>query len=496
MLGVKRMEDPAAQAEIATEPSAREQRLARRFLVIVGGAYLLLQLVLFSYHRAPGWDESVYLSQILPGTKAMFFASFRARGITLLIAPAARLGGTVGAVRLSLVFLSTGLLIATFWIWIPVVGAGAAAAATLFGFSWLGLINGSEVYPNLWAALLGLAVAGAVARYLPESGKRFLFLTAVLLGVMALFRPTEATVVAIALGAYLLLARRASWRLLLALGLGLAAGWLPWVVEMSLRFDGPMNALREAGTAHFAVVSIGHNLVRYLAYTDARIMEPESNTVPLAGVLWWAWILVMAIVGFARSRALRGAILLCSIGALAFALEYVVFVSALAPRYLLPAYAFASVPAAVGVISLLRGGIVPRVAGAIAVLLVLPWAIWQGGVADRFEAVQGRDYASPQEVGRTIRQISAGRPCAVLSDRWYPEVALAAGCGGDRLASHEPTVAQLQEVSTRGKLVFMVLSKKAEPNSPLGHVQPVRSIETANRTWFIYEFSGVTGTGS
>jgi hypothetical protein len=489
------MEEPAAQAETATAPSAREQTLARRFLIVVGAGYLLVQLVLFSYHRAPGWDESVYLSQVMPGAKAFFFAPSRARGITLLIAPAAGLGGTVGAVRLSLVFLSTALLTATFWVWIPTVGSAAPVAAALFGFSWLGLVNGSEVFPNLWAALLGLAVAGLVARHLAGGGRRVLALVSALLGVMALFRPTEATVMALTLGAYLVVSKRVSWRLLLALGLGLAAGWLPWVVEMSLRFDGPLNALRQAGTAHFAAVSIGHNLIRYLAYTDRWVLKPESNPVPLAGVLWWGWLIAMAIVAFARSPIHRGVVLLCSLGALAFALEYVVFVSALAPRFLLPAYAFASIPAAEGLVSLLRGGPVPRVAGAIAVLLVIQWAIWQGGVADRVAAEHAQLYASPQAVGRTIRQIAAGRACEVLSDLWYPEVALVAGCGGDHLPLHGPTAAQLEQLSTGSQLIFIVLDKPVRPNSPLGNFTPVRSLKTGKKTWFIYEFAGGAALG-
>jgi hypothetical protein len=198
----------------------------------------------------------------------------------------------------------------------------------------------------------------------------------------------------------------------------------------------------------------------------------------------------MAIVAFARSRTYRGAVLLCSLGALAFALEYVVFVSALAPRFLLPAYAFASIPAAGGLVSLLRGGPVPRLAGAIAVLLVIQWAIWQGGVADRLAAEYAHLYASPQAVGRTIRQIAAGRACEVLSDLWYPEVALGAGCGGDRLPLHGPTVAQLEQLSTGSQLVFIVLDRAVRPNSPLGSFAPVRSLKTGTRTWFIYEFAG------
>jgi hypothetical protein len=40
-------------------PSAREMALARRILIGLGAIYLLMQLVLFSIHRYPGWDESV-----------------------------------------------------------------------------------------------------------------------------------------------------------------------------------------------------------------------------------------------------------------------------------------------------------------------------------------------------------------------------------------------------------------------------------------------------
>ena len=52
-------------------------------------------------------------------------------------------------------------------------------------------------------------------------------LAAVMLGVMALVRPTEATLVAGAIGLYVLIVRRTSWRLVLGLGLGLMLGWLP-----------------------------------------------------------------------------------------------------------------------------------------------------------------------------------------------------------------------------------------------------------------------------
>ena len=487
--GSEPLADPAATEGTPAGPSTAEQALARRSLIVVGAGYLLVQLLLFSYHRAPGWDESVYLSQVMPGAKAAFFGAFRARGITLLIAPAAGLGGTVGAVRLYLVFVSTALLVTAFWLWIPVVGSVAPVAAALLGFSWLGLVNGSEVLPNLWAALLGVAVAGLVLRRLSGPARWAMPLAAACLGLLALFRPTEATVATLAIGIFIFGWRRDGLRLLLPLGLGLAAGWLPWVVEMSLRFDGPLNALRQAGTAHFAIASAGQNLIRNLAYTDGRILRPASQTVPLAGALWWGWLVGLTVVAFAKARNHRGAVILSSLGAAALALEYLVFVSALAPRYLLPAYAFASIPAATGLLWLVRDGRTARVAGAITVLLLIPWAIWQGGVAHRFASQHAAVYGQVQVVGSTIRQAAAGRACTVLSVREYPEIALASGCAGQLIRPIGPTPQELEELSAGGRSVFIVFVTAAPPQAPLGSFTPVGSSPQAKPKWFIYRFS-------
>ena len=473
----------------ASGPSARERNFALLFLLAVGAVYLLVQLLLFSYHRAPGWDESVYLSQVMPGAKAAFFGAFRARGITLLIEPAARLGGTVGAVRLYLVFVSTALLVTAFWLWIPAVGSAAPVAAALLGFSWLGLVNGSEVLPNMWAALLGVAVAGLVLRRLAGSGRWATTLAATTLAVMALFRPTEATVVAFAIGLFILVWRRDGLGLLLAIGLGLVAGWLPWLVEMSLRFDGPLNALREAGTAHFALASAGQNLTHNLAYTDGRILRPASETVPLAGVLWWCWLLGLTVVAMTKARNHRSAVILSSLGAGAFGLEYLVFVSALAPRYLLPAYAFASIPAAAGLVWLMRHGGAARVAASVTIVLLIPWVIWQGGVAHRFAAQHGVAYGQVRVVGTTIGEAAAGRPCAVLSVREYPEIALASGCAGGLIRPIGPTAQELNDLSGGGQTVFVVFVTAAQPDAPLGSYVPVGSSPTGKPKWFIYRFS-------
>jgi len=287
-----------------------EQVLAWRLLVAVGVAYLVAQVALFSFSRPPGWDESVYLSQVMPG-RDLAFDAWRARGITLLIAPVTVLGGSVGQVRLFLMVASAIAVTTSFRVWIPLIGFAAPVAAVMFSFTWLALLNGSEVMPNLWAAILGLATTGLVARRLDDGRARHIVLAAATLAAMALTRPTEAAVLAGAIGLYVVVFRRTEWRLLAPLGVGLALGWLPWFIEMSIRFGGPVRALDEAAVEHFAAASVSHNLFIHLAATGGKL---AVDRVPLGGVIWWGLLVSLTIVAIAKARgAGRTAAVICDL---------------------------------------------------------------------------------------------------------------------------------------------------------------------------------------
>ena len=483
------MSVPAAHPDVAW-PTAREEAFARRALLAVVAGSLLVQFALFSFDRAPRWDEAVYLSQVTPGVEAQFFAPFRARGITLLIAPVTWWGGSITAVRLVLALVSAVALTGAFWVWVPFVGIAAPVAALLFSLSWVGLLNGSEIYPNFLAATLGLAVAGSVYRRLSNEGRFPHVIASILIAVLALFRPTEATALFGALGVYLLVFKRSAWRVLLLLSVGLAIGWLPWVVEMSVRFGGPLNALDEAGSAPFTLTTIAAHARQYLAYTDGRIFLSQAHEIPPAGLLWWSWLIVMAIVGVAKGRRApaRDAALLCSLGAVVLVTLYVILLQdrAIAPRYLLPAMVFLSVPAAVGVISLIRGSVRARVLGAIALLLVIPWGIWQARVADRVEARETRHRESFRVVGLTLRQLAGGPPCSFISLRGTAEIALASGCEGTQVLDPGPTAEELQQLSSSANPAFLILPRTHRPPSPLAGVTPVKAAEPAQK-WFVYQ---------
>jgi len=147
---------------MAGRAGSRDGRMARRLLVIVGAAYLVAQLLLFSPDRAPSWDEAIYLSQVTPDVPAIAFAPSRARGISLLVAPITLAGGSLPTVRVFLAALSSVALVGSFLLWVPALGLGVPVAAFLFASTWVGLFYGSEVMPNLWAAVLAVEAGGTL----------------------------------------------------------------------------------------------------------------------------------------------------------------------------------------------------------------------------------------------------------------------------------------------------------------------------------------------
>lgn len=486
---VERTDDEEVPSPRASEAVDREGRLAWWLLLAVGAGYLVTQLVFFPFTRPSKWDEAVYLSQVTPGMDALFMDAWRSRGITILIAPVSLLGGSVPEVRLFLTIASAAAMTMAFRLWIPLVGLAAPIAAFLFSFTWLGLSSGPAIMPNLWAAILGVAVTGLAARRLEGGTLTDAVLAAILLGAMALTRVTDAVVLAGAIGLFLLVVRRSSWRFGLGLGLGLSLGWLPWILEMSIRFGGIGGALRRANSAgHLAVTPIGENILTHLHLTYGRTELP-ADTDPLAGILWWSGLSILCAVALLHliDRPRRPVALLPFLATAALALEYFVLVPIVAPRFLLPAYAFASLTAAIGLVWVLKRGVTGRVVGAILLVSTVPWALWQLDVGRRVNEGQSRPAERYHEAGSLLRDLAGGRPCSFVSPAVHPQVQIASGCSGGKLVSVEPTPAQLAAASS-GEEVFIILLRRAGPPSPLASLHPTR-FRSTKRTWFIYQLS-------
>ncbi len=471
------------------DPSTK--RAARRLVILVGAVYLVAQLLLFPRSRGPSWDEAVYLSQVTKGVPAVGFAPSRARGITLLVAPVTASGGSLATVRLFLILVSAAALVASFVLWVPALGLGAPLAAFLFASSWPALLYASEVMPNLWAALLGVAATGALVRRV-EGGERWgAPVAATLLGVTALFRPADALVLFAGLVLYIVIFRRSSLAVLIPLGVGLAVGWAPWLIEVSARFGGPVQALRDAGTlGHVTAGGLGRRLAQNLALTNGPTIGPEAHPdVPVGGLVWWAGTVALAVVAIVRTRGTKtfGPASCASLAGVAIAVEYLVFVSGLAPRFLLPAYGLLAIPAATGVVSLWGGGAAARGAAAIALVAIVLLTVWQAGTAREIGAAAADGRAVYRDLGDEVHRLAGGEPCLVASTGGFPQIAFASGCRGEWFHAADAALLNSPLPGSRpGERTFVALRTSEMPSPPIA-ARSVTEVPGGGAPWVIYE---------
>jgi hypothetical protein len=450
---------------------------------IVAAGYAAVQLLVCSLGRAPSWDEAIYLSQVSRGTPALPFVASRARGITLLVAPLTSIGTPLWLVRLCLVAASALALALVFRVWVPVVGGGAPAGAVVFAVSWPALLYGSEVMPNLWAAFTMIACVGFAARTVAartvaartvaeetggdgagSSNRRDLIGVTVAAALGALVRPSDALVVAVGITVAALWVgphvRPTAWRAAAVAGAGTVVGALPWFVEMSARFGGPLEAVRRARELSHLGGGIG--LRANLALTDGPLLGPDpSGGVPWFGVLWWVGL--AALIGVAWTKVdgtgARDGIRMATITGAILAATYIVLIGGLAPRFLLPALGLLSLAAGCGVVRLRPRARAGRIGvAAVAVGLVL-WAPWQIVTADRLEGEAVADRSIPRAAGEAVDRVIDDEPCLVVSDRDYPQVALAAGCLG-RAGSEAPPPASADAPAA----VIVVTSVPPDPS--------------------------------
>ena len=480
-------------------PRDPEIATARRLIVVVGLASLIAQLLAFSLDRPPSWDEAIYLSQVAPGVPPLPFVPSRARGITFLAAPVLQVGGSLAQLRLFLAIASAAALIAAFRRWVPIIGFGAVAAAVLFAGTWPALFYGSELMPNLWAALIAVAATAVLARRLADGEGRYDELVAGgLVALAALIRPLDAVVLTAALILLPVAVRRATVPWVVHLVLGLAAGWAPWLVEMTARFGSPGEAFAAASRlGHTGHWSLFENARQYVALSDGPSIGPVPNPdIPVSGLLWLIGLATLVGLGvrIASRRNLLPSLVVPTTAGIALAAEYIVFTDAQAPRFLLPAMALLTIPAGLGLASIV-GEVRDRerahtgrfVARAGAAILVIAWVVVQLGIAARVEAGVIGQRASAERAGLQVRRLSAGDPCRVYSEGSFPIVGFAARC---RAAPLGKVLAAWKDRADRferdGVRVFLVLHRTEALPSPEGTALLAEVPSQGDLRWFIY----------
>jgi hypothetical protein len=442
---------------------------ASRWVWVIAGASATVQILVGSLRRAPSWDEAIYLSQVTKGAAALPFVASRARGLGLVVAPLASVGAPLWLVRLFLVLATSVVAALVFRLWVPVLGWGAVLGMVLFSGSWPVLFYGSEVMPNLWAALLAVGTLGLVFRCGAGSQVRRadLFGVGLMAAAMALVRPPDALVLAV-VASIVVAAMRGRVRTILALVLGVAVGTLPWIIEMSVRYGGPLEAIDAARTVSHLDGAIS-GLAEHLRLTDGPLLGPDPDgSFPWVGALWWLGLIGLAAwairPGADRGRACASR--LAAIAGFALAVEYLFLITGLAPRFLVPALALLSIAAGGGLDRLRSDGHLGKNRLAVLGAILAAFLVWQVSTIDRLEAQARDERGIPEAVGLAIGQALGGDGCVVASTDDFAQVAFAADCAGRDLRDlGSGTITRVVETDD-GRRVVIVTRSESQPEVP------------------------------
>ena len=428
----------APKSVVSTARTVVATRSAAFWLAIVAAAYTVVMFIVVVPLSALGADESVYASQVNPRVPPLKFSAPRARGITYLIAPILHVTSSTVAMRAFLALLAGLLLVAAYWPWLRVLEQSRAVplAALVFASLWVTLFYGADDMPNAWVAFAAVATVGWFVRYGADPQRRSLAGVTIGMAVLALLRPGDALWIAVPLVLVMLGSNRwRRWPLLAAVLVGTAGGMAQWVVEAYARFGGPIKRLHAASAEQGGLAWHPRGLLDTLrSLAGPRLCRPCSpvvhNLTHTGTALFTLWWFALALLGLA------GALIAKRVGrwdelaiptacAAALALIYLLTVNYAAPRFLLPAYGLAAIPAAFALTSAaqFRSVRVKRATIALAVLGIATNAVCQLVVLDR-------QTAQPD----VTRYITAGmrapridRPC-VLSGTHTAQLAYVLGC--------------------------------------------------------------------
>lgn len=421
-----------------------------RWPAVVAAVYTVLQLVLVVPGSGLGWDETVYVSQVSPQAPAAFFSAPRARGITFLVAPVAVLTSSVEALRVWLALLSGAGLLVSMRVWLRLLPAGVPAlAGALFAGLWITLLYGSQAMPNLWVAYGAMISVGCFLRAARDPSDR---LAPVGLGggvaLVALMRPGDAfwLVLPLALAA----AAVRAWRrpaLFLVLAAGAVLGSAEWIIEAYVRYGGLFPRLARASEiqGHLGWNPAFGDHARALA--GRTLCRPCDVPLRRPLVALW-WFLLPLLVGGGilaavrerrRAAAARAPVVLAALTGLCLAAPYLFLVGYAAPRFLLPAYALLSLPAAVCLAWLARTARPrPLAAGVLALGLVAHLGV-QYLILDGAASRSRRNRTAFGAVAAELGRLGVRPPC-LLTGEEAVRIAFRAGCASRQAGGHDASI--------------------------------------------------------
>jgi hypothetical protein len=436
------MSSPSGTGRVpAASPNAADRAAARRWLLAVALAFVVLHVAVVGLDRPINWDEAIHVSQVNPSVPAVFMEPHRTRGLSLLIAPIAVFDPSMLVLRLGLVFAGGIGLFAAFATWIRVVGIAAPVAAAAFGAHWITVFYAVEVLPNYPSALLGIAVTGLGAQLLTgrDADRRWTYAMVATIALAAAVRPPDAVLIGVGVGLVFLVAlRRSAVRPISVLAVGGVAGLAPWLIEGLVRFGfSPMTTVRSAGE-----YSVGDSVSLfpvYLANLETRLrcaggcLEdaggwslPPGGTVAL--LLVAATLAGVAVIDTRRSWSVSAIVVVPMVLLIGF---YGSAGGAMNLRYVMPVFALGLLLPAVGTVVVWRWFSARSGAWwlgeAMLVILLVVAAWWQIGLGlAQLERPQTRERG--YELGTALASVVGDDPCVVATQVNYPQVQYWSGC--------------------------------------------------------------------
>jgi hypothetical protein len=433
-------------------------------LIVIAALYLAAALTLGGPLRGYESDEAVYVSQVSDRAPPAPFEAHRARGIVWLVAPIAAITSAVLPLRVFMAVVVAVALVLAFRPWLRVLHPPAVpVAAVLFSATWISVFYASEVSPNLLVAFAGIAACGHAAVASRQRGWSALAGVGIWLAVIALLRPTDSLWIGAAVGvAALVTGRRVAT--ITAVGAGLVAGWVPWVVEAVTAFGGPLQRLQTA--AELSQSSLRWTLPLHLRVLDGNLTccfgPDRAPVIPLGSYLWFSGLVVLVAAGVvvAQRGAERRAVLLALGAGLAIAVPYLLLTGYVIVRFLLPVHGLLSIPAGVAVAALLRWAMdraSPELGGAALVAVALAYGTflaWQADLLIRITAEQAQGRGGALDAAHVARSIGVAPPCYALGAR-SPAIAFELGCstGGVGREAHLRSVVAVAEHRAAGETV-------------------------------------------
>jgi hypothetical protein len=407
-------------------------------LIVVCLFHALSPLIIRGLHSGYGTDETVYISQIDPHVPAGIFSAPRARGMTLLTAPASLLSPSLAVMRVWLALLSgIGLFVALIpWLRLR-NGAVVPLAAALWSCLWVSVYYSYEAMPNQYVAYGALAATGwCVLALRKPARRRNLVYVGIALTYTALIRPSDSVFLLLALAGSALLVRgvRARRRLvvLTVMALGLAAGFAEWIVEAYARFGGPVArfhaaSLENTGGLHW---SLGAQL-RTLA-GPILCRAGCHAAAPLDARLWWFALVPLVGLGLAVAHRRQAATMyvVATAAGLAIAAEYIVAIGYSAPRFLEPTYALLALPVAEGVVWFCRRLAPtwqPIVITALALAAVAQLSV-QTSIVQQLDRTVAVETARDQAIASSLNVAGIHGPCSISGLHAAAIVAFLAHC--------------------------------------------------------------------